>query len=119
MIVTGALLAESASAVDNKLNITGGVADTYRVGSGRVAQVTLVVLTQAEPFDKAPKVDVKITDPSGNVQANQFDMPESSLGGEIGFVYFPLRIPVPVDGRYLISVSSRGGFVSLPLKIIS
>lgn len=119
MIVTGALLAESASAVDNKLNIIGGVADTYQVGPQRVAQVTLVVLIQAEPFDKAPKVDVKITDPSGNSQAHQFDMPESSLGGEIGFGYFPLRIPVPVDGRYVIAVSGRGGFVALPLKVIS
>lgn len=119
MIVTGALLAESADVVNNKLNITGGVVDTYRAGPDRIAQATLVVLIQPEPFDKTPNIDLRITDPSGEAREIQLEVPASSMGGEIGFVCYPLGVPVPADGRYLLSVSSHGGFVSLPLKVSS
>lgn len=119
VIVTGALLAESASVVDNKLNIQGGVVDTCRAGVERVVQATLVVLIQPEPFDQSPKVVIRFTDPSGNSQDQTLDVPESSLGGEIGFVCYPLALPVPVDGRHSLAVESRGGLVNLPLKVIS
>lgn len=119
MIVTGALLAESASVVDNKLNIVGGVVDTCQAGLQRVVRPTLVVLIQPEPFDQAAKIDVRITDPHGVARDVQFDVPESSLGGEVGFVFYPLNLAVPVDGRYLLSVTGRGGFVGLPLKVVS
>lgn len=119
MIVTGALLAETASVVDNKLNITGGVISACRVGPERAAQAMLVVLIQPEDSDSEPKIKVTITDPAGNTQDVQMDVPQDSLGGEIGFVYFPIQMPLPVDGRYSISVSSDGGFVSLPLRVSS
>lgn len=119
VIVTGALLAESASVVDNKLNIVGGVISACRVGPERAARATLVVLIQPEPSDRSPKIDVKVTGPTGNSENAQLDVPESSLGGEVGFVFFPMQVPLPVDGRYLISVSSNNGFVSLPLNVSS
>ncbi|MGK2865960.1 MAG: hypothetical protein ACSLFA_04845, partial [Mycobacterium sp.] len=84
-----------------------------------IVELTLVVLIQPEPFDQVARIDVRFTDPTGGALDVQFDVPESSLGGEIGFVYYPLRLPVPVDGRYLLAVSGRGGFVSLPLKVLS
>lgn len=118
MNVTGALLAESASVVDNKLNIVGGVVASCWAGPQRVVEPTLVVLIQPEPFDRTAKIDVRFTDPTGEAFDVQFDVPESSLGGEIGFVFYPLRLPVPVKGRYLLSVSGRGGFVSLPLTVM-
>lgn len=119
MIVTGALLAESASVVDNKLNIEGGVVTSFRPGPRRVVTPTLVVLIQPEPFDQAATIEVRFTDPVGAALDVQIDVPETSLGGEVGFVYYPLTLPVPTDGRYLLAVSGRGGFVSLPLIVSS
>lgn len=118
MNVTGALLAESASVVDNKLNVQGGVIASCHAGPQRVVEPTLVVLIQPEPFDQAAKIDVRFTDPVGGALEVQFDVPESSLGGEIGFVFYPLKLPVPVQGRYLLSVSGRGGFASIPLTVV-
>jgi hypothetical protein len=112
------MLAESASAVDNKLNVVGGVVSTCRAGAERVVEPTLVVLIAPEPSDEAAKIAVRFTDPTGEALEEQYDLPQSSMGGEIGFVCYPLRLPVPVNGRYLLSVSARGGFVSLPLRVI-
>ncbi|OBF12527.1 hypothetical protein [Mycobacterium sp. ACS4331] len=119
MIVTGALLAESASVVDNKLNIEGGVVSACKVGPERTALATLVVLLQPEANDQDPKITVKIVDPAGNSNEAQLDVPSFSLGGEVGFVFFPMQIPLPLDGRYSISASSDHGFVSLPLNVSS
>lgn len=117
MIVTGALLAESASAVDNKLHVQGGVITSCQAGPRRIVEPILVVLIAPEPFDQATKIDVRFTDPVGAPLDVQFDVPASSLGGEVGFALYPLKLPVPVDGRYLLAVSGRGGFVSLPLTV--
>lgn len=119
MIVTGALLAESASVVHNKLNIEGGVVTSCQAGPDRTVEPVLVVLIQPEPSEQAATIDVRFTDPTGGALDVQFDVPESSLGGEVGFVFYPLKLPVPVDGRYLLAVTGRGGFVSLPLKVLS
>ena len=47
-MVTGAFLAEAASVVDNKLNVSGGVLSRVAVGPDRSAQLVLVVLTEAQ-----------------------------------------------------------------------
>ncbi len=117
VILTGALLAESASVVDNKLNIQGGVVSSFRAGPSRVAVATLVVLIQPEPLDQTATINLTLADPAGESQPFSFEVPKSSLGGEIGFAYFPLRIAVPVDGRYLLAVSARSGSVTLPLTV--
>ncbi|CAN5488774.1 hypothetical protein BH11ACT7_BH11ACT7_34040 [soil metagenome] len=119
MIVTGALLAEFAAVVHNKLDVKGGVVDSFRAGPDRLARVTLVVLIQPEPFDQAATIDLKISDPAGKSSVTTLDVPQSSLGGEVGFVLVPLQVPVPVDGRYLLSITSHSGSVSLPLKVSS
>ena len=119
MIVTGALLAESASVVDNKLHLQGGVITSCHAGPQRVVEPVLVVLIQPESSDQDAKIDVRFTDPVGGALDMQFEVPESSLGGEVGFVFYPLELPVPADGRYLLAVSGRGGFASLPLTVIS
>ncbi|MBJ7464549.1 MAG: hypothetical protein JHD38_13015 [Mycolicibacterium sp.] len=117
MIVTGALLAESASVVDNKLNVQGGVVTSCQAGPQRLVEPVLVVLIQPEPSDRSATIDVRFTDPVGGALDVQFEAPESSLGGEVGFVFYPLKLPVPVNGRYLLAVTGRGGFVSLPLTV--
>ena len=120
VIVTGAFLAEAAAAVDNKLNVQGGVLASCLVRPDRIARVTLVVLTQAEAGDKAAKLNIKLVKPSGDSQALQIDIPEATLGGENGFASFPIGIPAETDGRYVLVVSgSGGGSVSLPLRVAS
>ncbi len=119
VIVTGALLAESASVVDNKLNVTGGVVSTYRVSSQPVIPVTLVVLTRSQPFDMAPTVTVTITNPGGESTDVELEVPPSSLGGEIGFFSAALRIPVPALGRYVIALPAQGGSIELPLTVVN
>lgn len=117
MIVTGALIAESASVVDNKLNIQGGVVSAYRTGTERLARVMLITLIKSEPGETSATVDVSITPPTGEATAAQFPVPESSLGGEVGFITAPLLFEVPDDGRYVISVSSADSSVQLPLNV--
>lgn len=119
VILTGALLAESASVVDNKLNVQGGVIDSFQADSGRLAAATLVVLIQPEGSERTATIDVTFTDPVG--ESNKFDLeiPPSSLGGEVGFVCYPVRIPVPTDGQYRLTVSAQTGTVTLPLNVFS
>lgn len=119
MILTGALLAESASVVDNKLNIQGGVVSSFRVGPDRLIAVTLVILVQPGPLGQVTTIDVALTSPAGESDKFDFEVPKSSLGGEIGFAYYPLRIPVPTDGRYLLTVGAQTGSVALPLNVSS
>lgn len=120
MKVTGAFLAEAAEAVDNKLNVQGGVLASYQVGPDRIANVTLVVLTQADAGDKsAAKLKIEVVKPSGQSAALQIDLPEAALGGDIGFAFFPMEIPVETDGQYLLIMTSRGSFISLPLTVHS
>ena len=85
----------------------------------RLFSAFLVVLTQSEPFDKSPKLNVDVVKPSGETEALQIEIPHNSLGGEIGFAYFPIRIFVETNGRYVLTVRSRGGSVSVPLKVSS
>ena len=118
MIVTGALLAQSADVVDNKLDIKGGVVDSFHAGADRRAWVTLVVLIKPELLDLGPTIDVTITAPQGDTKDLNLEVPRSSLGGEVGFVLYPLVVPVPVNGRYVLTVSALGGgSVTLPLKV--
>ena len=122
MIVTGALLADRAASVDNKLHVWGGVLDRCQVGSDRIARFVLVVLTQTEAADRRadasrPKVDVEIITPSGDSQNLQLEMPKAALGGENGFATFYLGIPAPIDGRYVLVVTVGSHNISLPFTV--
>jgi hypothetical protein len=120
MIVTGAFLAEAASVVDNKLNVTGGVLSKFMVGPDRLASFLLVVLTQSEADDPDTRVHVEIWPPTGDKPLRAaYDMPEQALYGEIGFAYFPVEVTLPADGRWVIVVAGGPGVISLPLVVIS
>ena len=117
MKITGAFLADDATTVDGKLNVRGGVVSSAQVGLNRVATVTLVVITQAGPSDTAPKIGIHLINPSGDSQAIEVDVPTASLSGEIGFAYWPLWIPVEIDGRYVVVAACDDSSVSIPLLV--
>ena len=118
MIVTGAFLAEAASVVDNKLNVMGGVLSGYVVGPDRVAEFVLVVLTQNEPDDQDRRVDVEIRPPNGGQPLRiAYEVPEAAMLAEIGFAFFPVRVRLAVDGRWVIVVTGGAGMISLPLAV--
>ena len=54
--ISGAFLAEKVDAVDNKLNVRGGVISNYKVGRDRVAQFHIVVLTQGDTGSTAVQI---------------------------------------------------------------
>ena len=121
MRIIGAFLAETASVVDDKLNVIGGVLSSAWVSPERVANVTLVVLTQAESGDiagdEAPKLTVELVAPGGDSQAVAVTMPPGSLANEIGFAYWSLWLPVEIDGRYKVMVGEGPDAIALPLLV--
>ncbi len=65
MRISGAFLAEKTEAVDNKLNVQGGVIVTYKVGPDRVAKFDLAVLTQGDTGGADRLVVIEISPPDG------------------------------------------------------
>lgn len=119
-MITGAFLAESASAVDNKLTVSGGVLSRYVVGPERAARLVLVVLTQTETDNPVRLVSVEIRPPTGDEPRTlECALPESAAGGEIGFAFFDIDVELPIDGRWVIVVRGGTGTVSLPLQVSS
>lgn len=117
-MVTCALLAESASIVEGKLNVQGGVLRSCQVGHDRIARLNLIVFTQYEAGDQAPTLTVELRRPDDDAQTMQVDWPlRESPEGEIGFAFWPLWLPVETDGVYRVTVSGDNGSVSLPLKV--
>jgi hypothetical protein len=120
VMLSAAFLAEAAAAVDNKLNVQGGVLCRYTVGPDRVANFMLVVLTQPGDDDSDPRVEVAIWPPSADAPKRaSFEAPESVLGEFPGFAFFGIDVVLPSDGRWVVDVSSGGETVSLPLVVSS
>jgi hypothetical protein len=118
VIVTGAFLAEAASAVDNKLNVSGGVLSRFAVGPDRSARFVLVVLTQAETGNSDNRVEVEIRPPSDDQPVRmEFEVPEASIAEFPGFAFFDITIDLPVDGLWVLVVSGGMGAMSLPLLV--
>ncbi len=117
-MITGAFIAESASVVNNKLDVSGGVLSKFMVGSDRSAEFVLVVLTQAETDNPDRQIKVEILPPDGKeARRMTFELPEAAAGGEIGFAYYGIEIGLPVDGRWVIVVTGGAGAISLPLLV--
>jgi hypothetical protein len=120
VIVTGAFLAEAASVVDSKLNVTGGVLSRFVVGPDRIAEFLLVVLTQTDADDPDRRVDVEIRPPTDDEPLQiSYEVPDVALTAEIGFAFFPVVARLPVDGRWVIVVTGGPGTCSLPLQVSS
>jgi hypothetical protein len=117
-VITGAFLAEAASVVDNKLAVSGGVLSGFRVGSDRLAEFVLVVLTQAETDSPVREVEVEIRPPTDDEPLNiTFELPEAAASGEIGFAFFNIEVILPTNGRWVLVVSGGPGLISLPLEV--
>ncbi|OBJ61764.1 hypothetical protein [Mycobacterium sp. 1423905.2] len=117
-MIVGAFLAESASAVDNKLTVSGGVLSRFALGPDRFARFLLVVLTQTETGTSDRRVSVVIHSPSGE-QAEELDfqLPEAAVTAEVGFAIFGIEATLPVDGRWVLLVTGGAGVISLPLIV--
>jgi hypothetical protein len=119
VIVTGAFLAEAAAAVDNKLNVQGGVLSRFGLGPERLARFVLVVLTQAETGSSDRKVEVELRPPNDDEppQRMEFEVPEVSVAEYPGFAYFDIQVNMPVDGRWVLVVTGGTGAISLPILV--
>jgi hypothetical protein len=117
-VITGAFLAEAASVVDNKLAVSGGVLSGFRVGSDRVAEFVLVVLTQAETDSPVRVVEVEIRPPTDDEPLSiEFELPDAAACGEIGFAFFNIEVTLPSNGRWVLVVTGGPGLISLPLEV--
>jgi hypothetical protein len=119
VIVSGAFLAEAATAVDNKLHVWGGVISHCGLGPERTVQLVLVALTQAETDNAERTIDVDIRPPNDEETLHiALEVPEATANAEIGFTYWPLPLHLPFDGRWLFVLTAAGGSaVSFPLVV--
>lgn len=117
-MIVGAFLAEAASAVDNKLNVSGGVLYRFTVGPDRSAEFLLVALTQAETDDPNQRIEVQIRPPTDDEPLLlEYELPDAATIAEVGFAIFRIDVNLPVDGRWVIMVTGGAGMVSLPLIV--
>ncbi len=117
-MITGAFVAEAAAAVDNKLNVSGGVVSRFAVGPDRFARFVLVVLTESETDDSDRRIDVEIRPPNDDEPIRlDFELPAVSVAELPGFAFFDIQIKLPVDGRWVLVVTGGTGAVSLPLLV--
>jgi hypothetical protein len=117
-VILGAFLAEAASAVDNKLTVSGGVLSRFAVEDDRSAQFLLVVLTQAETDSPVRRIDVEIRPPTDDEPLFiEFELPEAATAAEVGFAIFGIDVILPVNGRWVIVVTGGAGAISLPLIV--
>jgi len=118
-VITGVFLAESASVVDNKLNVSGGVLSRFMVGPDREARFVLVVLTQAETDSPVRRVEVEIMPPTDDESlVIGYELPDAAVGGEMGFAFFNVEVELPVNGRWVFLVTGGAGTFSLPLQVV-
>ncbi|OSC41404.1 hypothetical protein [Mycobacterium decipiens] len=118
MILTGAFLADAAAAVDNKLNVQGGVLSRFAVGPDRLARFVLVVLTQAEPGSSDRDITVEMRPPTDDepIRLN-FEVPEAAVAEFPGFAFFEIQLRLPVNGRWVLVVTGGTGAISLPVLV--
>jgi len=118
--VTGAFLAEAAATVDNKLDVQGGVLSRFTVGADRCARFVVVVLTHGDDDNSDRSIEVELKPPTADDPIRRaFEAPEASVGEFPGFAFFGIEVVLPVDGHWVIDVTSDGVGVSLPLVVSS
>lgn len=121
MRISGAFLAEKVEAVDNKLNVRGGVISNYKVGRDRVAKFDLVVLIQggteeAGATDRLIVIDV--APPTGGEPLHMHrELPMNLTKADVGFACFQFRLTLNLNGRWVLKISGTAGNISLPLTV--
>jgi hypothetical protein len=121
MRISGAFLAEKVEAVDNKLNVRGGVISNYKLGPDRVAKFDLVVLTQGDTENAAGTdrlVVIEVSPPNGAEPLHLHrELPMNLTNADVGFACFQLRLTLNLNGRWLVKMIGAAGDVSLPLTV--
>jgi hypothetical protein len=121
MRISGAFLAEKVEAVDNKLNVKGGVIANFRVGRDRVAQFDIVVLTQRDDGDTGSSdrlVVIEVTPPDGGEPLHMHrELPTNLVNADVGFACWQFRLTLNLNGRWIIAMDGPAGAVSLPLTV--
>lgn len=121
MRISGAFLAEKVEAVNNKLNVRGGVISNYKVGRDRAAKFDLVVLTQGGT-DEGGGTDrlivIEVVPPNGGEPLHMHrELPMNLTNADVGFACFQLRLTLNLNGRWVVKMSGTAGDVSLPLTV--
>lgn len=118
MRISGAFLAEKVEAVDNKLNVKGGVISNFKVGRDRTAQFDLVVLTQGDTGGADRLLVVEVSPPDGGEPLHMHrELPTNLTNADVGFACFQFRLTLNLNGRWIISMSGGAGSISLPLTV--
>jgi len=121
MRISGAFLAEKVEAVDNKLNVKGGVISNFRVGRDRVAQFDIVVLTQGDAGDSGGSdrlVVIDVSPPDGGEPLHMHrELPTNLTTADVGFACWQFRLTLNLNGRWIIAMKGPAGTVSLPLTV--
>lgn len=121
MRISGAFLAEKVEAVDNKLNVQGGVISNYRVSRDRMAKFDLVVLTQGGTEDTTGTdrlVVIEVAPPNGGEPLHLHrELPMNLTNADVGFACFRLGLTLNLNGRWLVKMSGTAGNISLPLTV--
>jgi hypothetical protein len=121
MHISGAFLAEKVEAVNNKMNVKGGVISNYRVGRDRVAKFDIVVLTQGDAEDTGGTdrlVVIEVVPPNGGEPLHMHrELPMNLTNADVGFACFQFQLTFNLNGRWLIKMSGAAGDISLPLTV--
>jgi hypothetical protein len=121
MRISGAFLAEKVEAVDNKLNVVGGVISNYKVGPDRLAKFDIVVLTQADAGETGSAdrlVVIEVSPPNGGEPLHMHrELPANLMDADVGFACFQFRLTLNLNGRWVISTRGAAGTTSLPLTV--
>jgi hypothetical protein len=118
MRISGAFLAEKTEAVDNKLNVQGGVIVKYKVGPDRVAKFDLAVLTQGDTGGADRLVVIEISPPDGGPAIHMHrELPANLTTADAGFACFQFRLTLNSNGRWTVAMTGEAGEVSLPLIV--
>jgi hypothetical protein len=122
VIVTGAFLAEAATAANNKLHVWGGVISHVGLGPERALLPVLVALTQSEIDNNDDRsIEVEVRPPDGQESWHiSLEVPEATANNDIGFTYWQLPLELPFDGRWtFILRTAHGPDMSFPLIVSS
>lgn len=121
MRISGAFLAEKVEAVDNKLNVRGGVISNYKVGRDRVAKFDIVVLTQGNSEDTGGAdrlVVIEVAPPNGGEPLHMHrELPMNLTNADVGFACFQFQLTLNLNGRWVVKMSGAAGDISLPLTV--
>ena len=118
MRISGAFLAEKVEAVDNKLDVRGGVISKYKVGRDRVAQFDIVVLTQGDSGGADRLIVIEVSPPNGGEPLHMHrELPANLTDADVGFACYQFRLNLNVNGRWTVGVTGGAGTVSLPLTV--